>query len=255
MVGERVFRTRSSADLPGLAIVVVWAKAAGFVRVVHGRLVPVKKNQRLLERPTALWSVMFAAFDRLGPVICPSGWWRRPLVPATIRLDRAGPGHPGRDGLDQLAPAHVQPPHRPLRHSPSRPAAARRTWRRLARPGRARGRRLRLHTRLPTGRLWRHPRLRGAHRHARRPEPPRPSRHTAMAGHRDRSRLRPGTTPPTPTGDSIRSYSPRPAPSDGETALTVRLGPRERMRSGGRRESAGSRSSRTRRWWPARRAC
>src|SRR6266540_7570128 len=36
VIGERVFRTRSSADLPVLAIVVAWAKAAGLVRVVHG---------------------------------------------------------------------------------------------------------------------------------------------------------------------------------------------------------------------------
>jgi hypothetical protein len=37
------------------AAVVAWAKAAGLVRVVHGRLVPVmKKNQRLIERPDQL---------------------------------------------------------------------------------------------------------------------------------------------------------------------------------------------------------
>jgi len=74
VIGERVFRTRSSADLPGLALVLGWAKATGLVRAVRGRLVPVKKYQRLLEEPMALWSAMFAAFDQLGPVICPSGW-------------------------------------------------------------------------------------------------------------------------------------------------------------------------------------
>jgi hypothetical protein len=51
VIGTRMFRTRSSADLPRLAIVVTWAKAVGLLRVVHGRLVPVKKNQRLLDRP------------------------------------------------------------------------------------------------------------------------------------------------------------------------------------------------------------
>jgi len=75
VIGKRVFRTRSSADLPGLAIVVAWAKAAGLLRMVRGRLVPVKKNQRLLDQPTALWTAMFAAFDQLGSVICPSGWF------------------------------------------------------------------------------------------------------------------------------------------------------------------------------------
>ncbi len=75
VIGERVFRTRSSADLTDLAIVVAWAKAAGLLRVVRGRLIPVKKNQWLLDQPTALWTAMFAAFDQLGPVICPSGWF------------------------------------------------------------------------------------------------------------------------------------------------------------------------------------
>jgi hypothetical protein len=75
VIGERVFRTRSSADLRGLTTVLAWAKAVGLLRVVHGRLVPVQKNARLLNQPTELWAVMFGAFDRLGPVICPSGWY------------------------------------------------------------------------------------------------------------------------------------------------------------------------------------
>src|SRR5215218_5447852 len=51
VIGERVFRTRSSEDLRGLAVMLAWAKAVGLLRVVHGRLVPVKKNARLLDRP------------------------------------------------------------------------------------------------------------------------------------------------------------------------------------------------------------
>jgi hypothetical protein len=74
VIGKRVFRTRSSADLPGLAIVLAWAKAAGLLRVVRGQLVPVKKNLLSLEQPTTLWTAMFAAFDQLGPVVCPSRW-------------------------------------------------------------------------------------------------------------------------------------------------------------------------------------
>jgi hypothetical protein len=74
VIGERVFRTRSSAELPILAIVVAWAKAARLVRQVHGRLVPVKKNQRLIDRPAQLWNTMFAVFNELGPAVCPSGW-------------------------------------------------------------------------------------------------------------------------------------------------------------------------------------
>jgi hypothetical protein len=74
VIGKRMFRTRSSADLPGLAIVLAWAKAAGLLRVARGQLVPVKKNQRLLDQPAALWTAMFAAIDQLGPVVCPSRW-------------------------------------------------------------------------------------------------------------------------------------------------------------------------------------
>jgi len=76
VIGERVFRTRSSADLPVLAIVVAWATAAGLVRVVHGRLVSVKKNQRMIDRPAQLWNLMFAAFDQLGTTICSAGWFQ-----------------------------------------------------------------------------------------------------------------------------------------------------------------------------------
>ena len=54
MIGDQVFRTRSSAELPGLAIVLAWAKAAGLLPVVRGRLVPAKKKQRLLDQPAAL---------------------------------------------------------------------------------------------------------------------------------------------------------------------------------------------------------
>ena len=35
----------------------------------------MKKNQRLLDQPTALWAAAFSAFDRLGSVICASGWF------------------------------------------------------------------------------------------------------------------------------------------------------------------------------------
>jgi hypothetical protein len=74
VIGKQVFRTRSSADLPGLALVLAWTKATGLLRVVRGQLVPVKKNQRWLDQPTALWTAMFAVIDQLGPVVCPSRW-------------------------------------------------------------------------------------------------------------------------------------------------------------------------------------
>jgi len=68
------FQTTSSAELPGLTLVVEWAKACRVVRVVHGRLVPVKKNARLLDRPEELWRRMFEVFPLLGSALCPDGW-------------------------------------------------------------------------------------------------------------------------------------------------------------------------------------
>jgi hypothetical protein len=44
-IGDRVFRTKSSEELPGITTVVEWAKASGLVRVTSGRLVAVKKRR------------------------------------------------------------------------------------------------------------------------------------------------------------------------------------------------------------------
>jgi hypothetical protein len=73
-IGDRVFRTKSSEELPGITTVVEWAKASGLVRVTSGRLVPVKKHAGLLDRPLELWSRMLEVFPRLGAALCPSGW-------------------------------------------------------------------------------------------------------------------------------------------------------------------------------------
>lgn len=78
-IGDRVFRTTSSDELPRLRLIVEWSKAAGLVRVVKGRLLQVKKNRTLLDRPVELADRMFEAFPKLGEVICPSGWGESPL--------------------------------------------------------------------------------------------------------------------------------------------------------------------------------
>jgi hypothetical protein len=72
--GETGWRISSSVELPGLTTVVEWAKASRLVRVSKGRLVPVKKNVALLNRPLALWARMLEAFPRLGEALCPAGW-------------------------------------------------------------------------------------------------------------------------------------------------------------------------------------
>jgi hypothetical protein len=73
-IGNRVFRTRSSEDLHELTLLVRWAREVGLLRVVHGRLVPVKKNAALLDRPLQLWRAMFDAVGKLGEEVCGSGW-------------------------------------------------------------------------------------------------------------------------------------------------------------------------------------
>jgi hypothetical protein len=73
-IGDRVFRTKSSEELPGITTVVAWAKACRLVRVTGGRLVPVQRNAGVLDRPLELWARMFEVFPRLGAVLCPSGW-------------------------------------------------------------------------------------------------------------------------------------------------------------------------------------
>ncbi|SDH37045.1 hypothetical protein SAMN05216553_12070 [Lentzea fradiae] len=61
---------RSSADLPQVSLLVAWARAARLVRVVKGRLVPVKSAARVPARPLDLWWRVFEAFDDLGPAAC-----------------------------------------------------------------------------------------------------------------------------------------------------------------------------------------
>lgn len=67
--GDRLdprFPIQSSAELYRLGPVVEWAKACRLVRVVHGRLVPVRKAARLLDRPLELVARMLEALPRLG---------------------------------------------------------------------------------------------------------------------------------------------------------------------------------------------
>ncbi|MGP3959115.1 plasmid pRiA4b ORF-3 family protein [Nonomuraea sp. 3N208] len=78
-IGGRVFKTTSSAELGGLRRILFWARAAGLVRVVKGRLVPVKKAAPVLARPQALWQAAFDAIPRLAEAVCPAGWWTSPL--------------------------------------------------------------------------------------------------------------------------------------------------------------------------------
>ncbi len=53
--GDKTDGVRSSADLPRLGLLVEWAKKAGLVRVVKGRLYAVAKARPVLADPLQLW--------------------------------------------------------------------------------------------------------------------------------------------------------------------------------------------------------
>jgi Plasmid pRiA4b ORF-3-like protein len=106
-IGERVFKTTSSVELLGLGLIVEWAKAARLVRVVRGRLVPVKKAAALLDRPTELWMALFESFGRrLGTAFLPAGWgesfMRFEFSAGADALLSALHGRGGVVGLDEL---------------------------------------------------------------------------------------------------------------------------------------------------------
>jgi hypothetical protein len=79
-IGDRVFRTTSSEELGHLTRIVEWAKAARMVRVTGGKLVPVKKNAALADKPLDLVLALLAAYPRLGKPLFPRNTWRQSLV-------------------------------------------------------------------------------------------------------------------------------------------------------------------------------
>jgi hypothetical protein len=73
-IGDRVFRTRSSAELGNLTLIADWSKAAGLTRSVHGKLVPVHKSARLTDCPLDLVLALLTAYPKLGKFLFPAGW-------------------------------------------------------------------------------------------------------------------------------------------------------------------------------------
>jgi hypothetical protein len=79
-IGDRVFKTKSSEELAYLTRIVEWMKAARLVRVMGTRLVPVKKNAHLVDRPLDLVLALLKAYPRLGKSLFPRNAWRESLV-------------------------------------------------------------------------------------------------------------------------------------------------------------------------------
>jgi hypothetical protein len=75
-IGDRVFRTRSSAELGDPTLIADWAKAAGLTRSVHRKLVPVRKSARLADCRFDLVLALLTACPKLGKFLFPTGWRR-----------------------------------------------------------------------------------------------------------------------------------------------------------------------------------
>lgn len=65
---DHIYRetARTSDDLPEVSLLLRWARSARLVRVVRGRLLPVKSAGPLLNRPIELWRRVFESVGRLG---------------------------------------------------------------------------------------------------------------------------------------------------------------------------------------------
>ena len=64
--GEQDLKVRSAADLPGVGLLLAWAKHARIVRASKGRLLRVAKAAPLLRDPEKLWTRAFEAYFELG---------------------------------------------------------------------------------------------------------------------------------------------------------------------------------------------
>jgi len=85
--GDEGLRFHSAAELPGLDLIVNWAKKARLVRKQGSRLVPVAKARPVLTDTEALWERVFeAAFD-LGDAICHPLWADDPPSPVRRLFD------------------------------------------------------------------------------------------------------------------------------------------------------------------------
>jgi hypothetical protein len=85
--GDEGLAFHSASDLPGLDLIVNWAKKARLVRRQGPRLVPVAKARPVLADADALWQRAFeAAFD-LGDAVCRPLWADEPPSPLRLLYD------------------------------------------------------------------------------------------------------------------------------------------------------------------------
>jgi hypothetical protein len=91
--GEDDLKFRSAAELPGLDLIVTWAKNARLVRKQGGRLVQVAKARPTLADTEALWQRAFdALFDPgVATAVCPSIWTDEPPAPIALLYELVVP--------------------------------------------------------------------------------------------------------------------------------------------------------------------
>jgi len=82
-VGDRTFKTKSAGELPRLRLVFAWAKKAGIVRVVHGKVVATKRGLAIGHDPAGSFERTVDALLAVGPLQAqrdPDGWFAWPEV-------------------------------------------------------------------------------------------------------------------------------------------------------------------------------
>ncbi len=67
-IGDRPYRTRSTAELPLLNLLFRWARAAGFVKVRHGWVSITRRGRSMGRKPIADWQAAFEGFLVCDPV-------------------------------------------------------------------------------------------------------------------------------------------------------------------------------------------
>ncbi len=85
--GDEGLRFYSAAELPGLDLIVNWAKKARLVRKQGTRLVPVAKARPVLADAEALWQRAFEAVFDLGDAVCRPIWADEPASPVGLLYD------------------------------------------------------------------------------------------------------------------------------------------------------------------------
>lgn len=82
-IGDRTFKTRSSAELPRLRMIFTWARKAGVVRVARGHVIATKQGLALVTKRAGFFDRAVDALLAIGPLASqrdPDAWLAWPDV-------------------------------------------------------------------------------------------------------------------------------------------------------------------------------